>query len=613
MAQIKASKKNKQSIYTTYREAKAATIRLGIKSRAEYQGKLLYKKDPRLPHNPEKQYFKKGWKNWYIFLGRSANRTYSSYHQAARAARKLKIKNYTEYYRKKLYKQDERLPARPDTVYKHKGWKSWQIFLGLPIPNFYKTYNAAKKAVYILKIVSKYEYKRKNRFKEDKKLPRNPDELYKGKGWKNWKEFVYPKYYPTYKEARNSARRLKATGVNDYMYLCYKEDPLLPSKPHKVYKNKGWKNWIDFLDLKDHSFYETYVQAKKAAKKLGIKTSKEYLKFKHYKHDKRLPSAPHYHYKNKGWVDWYDFLDIHGNPLYYYSFAKAKKLVHKLGINSITHYRKISPKEDKLPRRPDFFYKNKGWKNWNDFFGKSERKFYKTYREAEKAARKLKLKSSIEYLQCMRYKEDNKLPRLPRIIYKSKGWKNWRTFLGIPECNYYKTYNAAKKAVHKLKIISKYEYQNKKRYKGDSKLPREPYKFYKGKGWKNWKDFLFPKFYPTYKEAKIAAHRLKIGGTYEYLNFRYKEDPLLPCQPNIIYKNKGWKSWIDFLGLENKNLYKTYAQAKIAVKKLGIKSSHEYMALKYRKVDKRLPSAPWLYYQNKGWVDWYDFLGTSMK
>ena len=56
------------------------------------------------------------------------------------------------------------------------------------------------------------------------------------------------------------------------------------------------------------NFYPTYEEAKEAVCRLRINNSEEYQKLKKYKDDPRLPAAPYLNYRDKGWVDWFDFL-----------------------------------------------------------------------------------------------------------------------------------------------------------------------------------------------------------------------------------------------------------------------------------------------------------------
>jgi endogenous inhibitor of DNA gyrase (YacG/DUF329 family) len=52
--------------------------------------------------------------------------------------------------------------------------------------------------------------------------------------------------YQTYEEAKKAARTLGIRYRTDYQKR-YKEDTKLPSKPKETYRNKGWENWADFL------------------------------------------------------------------------------------------------------------------------------------------------------------------------------------------------------------------------------------------------------------------------------------------------------------------------------------------------------------------------------
>ena len=82
----------------------------------------------------------------------------------------------------------------------------------------------------------------------------------------------------------------------------------------QVYKNKGWKSWVDFLG------YEVveplpYEEAKQFMHNLKprITSNEEFYKWSTSgKRPKNIPGAPSKVYKNKGWIDWPDFLDMKG-------------------------------------------------------------------------------------------------------------------------------------------------------------------------------------------------------------------------------------------------------------------------------------------------------------
>jgi len=52
--------------------------------------------------------------------------------------------------------------------------------------------------------------------------------------------------YQTYQEARKAVETLGIRYLKDYQKR-YKEDAKLPAQPNKTYANRGWKNWADFL------------------------------------------------------------------------------------------------------------------------------------------------------------------------------------------------------------------------------------------------------------------------------------------------------------------------------------------------------------------------------
>ena len=86
---------------------------------------------------------------------------------------------------------------------------------------------------------------------------------------------------------------------------------------------------------------------------------------------------------------------------------------------------------------------------------------------------------------------------------------------------------------------------------------------------------------------------------------RYKKDHRLPVSPNNFYKNNGWIDWYNFFGKERPEFYLSIKEARQAVQRLGIKTQREYK--KRYKEDPRLPSNPYIYFKDKGWQGWDDF------
>lgn len=288
----------------------------------------------------------------------------------------------------------------------------------------------------------------------------------------------------------------------------------------------------------------------------------------------------------------------------FYTYAEAQAVVRGLGIKTHVEYKERYRVDPKLPSNPNQTYANAGWIDTYHFFGKEKTTNYSTYAEAQAAAQRLGIKGQKEYGQ--RYREDPLLPGTPHSIYAGAGWTCWGDFL---DTNLYPTYAEAKIAAQALGVKGKLEYIQ--RYREDPKLPATPGNVYANSGWSGIRDFLGTKknnFYVTYAEARVAVQVLGIKSMPEYRK-RYCEDPKLPSQPKDTYANVGWIDNYDFFGKKRRDPYSTYVEAKNAVQTLSIKTIWEYRQ-RYRE-DPRLPNSPHKFYANTGWINIYDFLGTN--
>jgi hypothetical protein len=105
----------------------------------------------------------------------------------------------------------------------------------------------------------------------------------------------------------------------------------------------------------------------------GINSSR---KFDNYKREgkylpKTFPRKPDEYFKKngvwKGWSDFFGKIGIHAEKIYY-SFQQASVVCKQIGIKNSIEYRTWQDRPEKLPARPDQYYK-KDWKNWQDFLG----------------------------------------------------------------------------------------------------------------------------------------------------------------------------------------------------------------------------------------------------
>ncbi len=336
--------------YETYEEASEAAQRLGIKSYREYKSR--YKEDLRLPASPNQAY-KTQWKGMRLFLGQEAKDFYKNLADASEAARKLGLKTHKTY--KARYKEDPRLPAHPDQVYESE-WLSWPAFLRLKKEGLYKNLAEASWAAQKLGIKNIREYQK--RYKEDPRLPSNPNVVYKTE-WKGMRLFLGQEakdFYKNLADASEATRKLGIKTLFEYQKR-YKEDTRLPSRPH-VYYESEWQGWQQFLGT---SFYETLADASEAAQKLRIKNQKEY---KHqHKKDPRLPYNPDRCYKTE-WKSWQHFL----GKSFYETLADASGVARQMEIKSSIQYKALSKKNPRLPACPDKVYKSE-WRGWPAFLG----------------------------------------------------------------------------------------------------------------------------------------------------------------------------------------------------------------------------------------------------
>ena len=119
-----------------------------------------------------------------------------------------------------------------------------------------------------------------------------------------------------------------------------------------------------------------------------------------------------------------------------------------------------------------------------------------------------------------------------------------------------------------------------------------------------------------FNEAKKYALGLNLKSSKEWREFLKSNKDIeinLPATADRVYAKKGWKSWGDFLGYEDK--YREMLDingAKKVVSKLNIKTLNEWrLYTKSASFDNRLPRDPHSYYAKKGWRGFKDFIGEE--
>ncbi|HCE3304110.1 TPA: tyrosine-type recombinase/integrase [Vibrio parahaemolyticus] len=337
--------------YETLEEASAAAMalfnRLGIEPTFSPY-KQHYKEDPRLPAAPDRFY--DSFTSWPEFFGKEVPaKKYETLEEASAAAmalfNRLGIEPTFSSY-KQHYKEDPRLPVDPKKNYNN--FTSYSEFLGKT--NFYPT---AKEALNRFKIligdaeptILAYAAIRSM----DEKLPVDPVKSY---GLSNWSSFLCQRFYNTWQEASQAARKIvpvqkqTRTGYSKY----YKQDPELHSNPDKHYPD--FPCWDVFFGREVVEKY-TLVEARAFCRERELWTRTEYNQ--NYKSNKRLPSNPSSHY---GFDSYKDFLNLQ-----YWSLEEVKQYCQEKRISKIGKYKEHAHLHPKLKVNPNQI---EGYKNSKD-------------------------------------------------------------------------------------------------------------------------------------------------------------------------------------------------------------------------------------------------------
>ena len=189
----------------------------------------------------------------------------------------------------------------------------------------------------------------------------------------------------------------------------------------------------------------TYEEAKEYALKLNLKTTNEWKKLKNK--PTNIPSTPELTYKNKGWINWSDFLGteiISDNELHknFLKIDECKDYVkNNLSfIKSSVQWKKHFKENDEsipktIPRNPELSYKNKGWKNWGEFLETgnvmNKDKVFLNFENCKLIIQSFNLKTNKDFRIFILNEGKNKgIPSAPDRKYKNEGWKGWGDFLG---------------------------------------------------------------------------------------------------------------------------------------------------------------------------------------
>ena len=195
-------------------------------------------------------------------------------------------------------------------------------------------------------------------------------------------ERIGPLNWRPFEDARTYARGLKLNSLEEWKSHC--NNGSLPSDIPRVasslYRETGWVSWGDFLGTGNESKrdvqFRSFENARTFARRLSLKNAVEWAEY--CKSDQKpfdIPSAPSSTYRNRGWINWGDWLGtgtIAPHLRTYRSFKMARDFARALNLKNQDAWRAFCKSEklpSDVPANPNQVYKNSGWVGMGDWLG----------------------------------------------------------------------------------------------------------------------------------------------------------------------------------------------------------------------------------------------------
>ena len=191
--------------WRTFEDARDFVRSLELKSQEEwYEWRKSDQKPHDIPSCPEEVYKEEGWLSWGDFLGyrpghvarKRGTTEKRSFTEARDYVRRLGLKSQEQWWEwSKSGQRPSDIYSNPDRGYKDKGWLSWGDFLGFDegydAGAEWRGFEDARDFVRSLKLKSEKEWREWSKSDErPPDIPSRPDQVYKGKGWKTWGDFL---------------------------------------------------------------------------------------------------------------------------------------------------------------------------------------------------------------------------------------------------------------------------------------------------------------------------------------------------------------------------------------------------------------------------------------
>jgi superfamily II DNA or RNA helicase len=247
---------------------------------------------------------------------------------------------------------------------------------------------------------------------------------------KVWSRIEHLAIWRPFEEAREFARSLELITKEEWGLYCRGQLPVIankprftkkkikkpediPPNPHQIYKNVGWNGYKDWLAPGGKIPYLKYKDARAFVHNLKLKNARAWALYRSSRErPKNIPEYPAQVYASKGWVSMQDWLGEHFESRFK-PFLEAREFARKLGLKSEMEWFLYCSNASKWRLKAQ---------EYNFMIGK--RKLL------NKKLRKLK--KMIEKKPKHGLRPEN-IPHNPETVYMDQGWKNYEDWLGIDE------------------------------------------------------------------------------------------------------------------------------------------------------------------------------------
>lgn len=373
--------------------------------------------------------------------------------------------------------------------------------------------------------------------------------------------------YLNYQDAKLFIQQEKIKTEKDY-HFWHRETQcdFLPYNPRRTYKNQGCNSIGEFLGTESVSVSKrvfcSYESCVGYARDNFITTQVEWHNFVKQSYP-NIPYNPDRVYKNSGWTGWTDFLGLDAHR------SRGEALIRVfLTYNNIQFTPQWKTESCKYKNRLAFdfaVFKNdvlialieyQGQQHYQPLERWGGDSAYQDIITRDKIKIEWSEKHNIPLLILKDISAFDIFNALKECFTHLLGMETGipKTFEPLSSVKY-ADFKDAREYVVSLKFKSQKEYWcwAKTSDKPDN-IPCCPHKVY-SKTWISWGDYLGNQMiaaqfrvYLPFKDAKAWA-RANVKNTMEWKRLGKKRPKNIPSSPDSVYKESGWTSWTDFIGI----------------------------------------------------------------